>query len=174
MPDHNLRVLLSSDQILERVHQMGQEIHASLPEGTVYLIGVLKGSWIFLADLARAMPRAVRIDFIGVSSYGASGSTSGEAKLTKDIDAPLEGTDVVIVEDIIDTGVTLRYLIEVIRQRRPRSVRVAALLDKPSRRLLPIQADYVGFTIPDKFVVGYGLDYAGNYRNLKDICTLDL
>jgi len=173
MPESNLRVLISADRIQQRIREMGAQIEADFPTGPVHLIGILKGSFVFLADLARVLRRPTRIDFIGISSYGKGKSTSGEVKLTKDLDVSIEGCDVVIVEDIIDSGVTLNYLVHVLEQRRPRSMRIATLLDKPERRLRPMAADYVGFTIPDEFVVGYGLDYAENYRNLPDVCVLE-
>ncbi len=173
-PDQSkLRVLLSAATIRERIQELGAEIHAAYPEGPIYMIGILKGSWIFLADLVRAIPRHVRVEFIGISSYGKGKTSSGEVRLTKDIDASLEGKDVIVVEDIVDTGVTLTYLIQLLQQRRPRSIKVASLLDKPSRRLRPIQPDYRGFTVPDEFVVGYGLDFAEDYRNLPDICVVE-
>ena len=173
MPEPNLRVLISADRIQQRIREIGAQIEADFPTGPVHLIGILKGSFIFLADLARALRRPTRIDFIGISSYGKGKTSSGEVKLTKDLDVSIEGCDVVIVEDIIDSGVTLNYLVHVLEQRRPRSVRIATLLDKPERRLRPMAAHYVGFTIPDEFVVGYGLDYAENYRNLPDVCVLE-
>lgn len=172
-PSPSLRVLITSGQIQSRICELGAQIDADYPPGPVYLIGILKGACFFLTDLARALKRPARIDFIGTSSYGKSTTTSGEVKLTKDLDISIEGVDVVVVEDIIDTGVTLEYLVHVLSQRRPRSIRVAALLDKPERRLRPVRVDYVGFRIPDQFVVGYGLDYAEDYRNLKDICVLE-
>jgi len=168
----SLRVLISSDQIRSRIREIGVEIAHDYPEGPVYLIAILKGAFIFLADLARAMPTPSRIEFIGISSYGKGKTSSGEVKLTKDLDVSIEGHDVVVVEDIVDSGVTLTYLLKVLAQRRPKSVRVAALLDKPDRRMRPVRVDYVGFSIPDEFVVGYGLDYAEDYRNLPDICVL--
>lgn len=172
MPESALRVLLSAEQIQRRIREIGAQIDADHPNGPIHLVGILKGSFIFLADLARALHRPVRIDFIGISSYGKGKSSSGEVKLTKDLDVSIEGCDVLIVEDIIDSGVTLSYLVKVLNQRRPRSLRIATLLDKPERRLRPIPVDYVGFTIPDEFVVGYGLDYAEGYRNLPDVCVL--
>jgi hypoxanthine phosphoribosyltransferase len=123
--------------------------------------------------LARAIPRDVRIEFMGISSYGARKSSSGEVKVTKDLDTSLEGANVLVVEDIVDSGVTLSYLIHVLQQRGPKSLRIAALLDKPDRRIRPIDVAYVGFQIPDEFVVGYGLDYAEKYRNLRDVCILE-
>ncbi len=172
MPSPNLRVLISQEQIQARVRELGTEISADYPDGTIYLLGILKGACIFLADLARAITRPVRFDFIGISSYGKSKSSSGEVKLTKDLDSSIEGADILVVEDIVDSGITLSYLIHVLEQRKPRSVRIVALLDKPERRQRPVQVAYVGFTIPDEFVVGYGLDYAEDYRNLKDVCVL--
>ena len=173
MPEQNLRVLLSAESIQKRVLEMGAQIEADHAHGPIHVIGILKGSFIFLADLSRALTRPAMIDFIGISSYGKGKTSSGEVKLTKDLDISIEGCNVVVVEDIVDTGVTLTYLVKVLEQRKPKSVRIATLLDKPSKRMRPITADYVGFTIPDEFVVGYGLDYAENYRNLRDICILD-
>jgi hypoxanthine phosphoribosyltransferase len=126
-----------------------------------------------LADLARAMKRDVLVDFMGISSYGKGKTTSGEVKVTRDLDVSLENSDVLIVEDIVDSGVTLHYLVNLLEQRKPRSIRIAALLDKPERRQRPVEVAYVGFQIPDAFVVGYGLDYAEKYRNLDDVCVLD-
>ena len=152
---------------------MGAQIDADYPDGTLYLICILKGACYFLADLSRAIERDTFIDFMGISSYGRGKTTSGEVKITKDLDISLEGADVLIVEDIIDSGVTLNYLTGLLKQRRPKSVRIATLLDKPERRLRQVDVAYVGFSIPDEFVVGYGLDFAEKYRNLRDICILD-
>jgi len=168
----SLSVLISADEIRARVAELAAEIDHDLPQGPVYLIAVLKGSCFFLSDLARAMKTPARLEFIGTSSYGQSQTTSGQVKLTHDLTAPIEGRDVILVEDIVDTGVTLGYLRNILEQRKPRSLRVAALLDKPDRRRSPITVDYRGFEIPDKFVVGYGLDYAEDYRNLPDLCVL--
>lgn len=169
----SLRVLISADQIRERVGQLGAEIDHDYPVGPVYLIGILKGACIFLADLARAMKTPARLEFVGISSYGRGTSTSGEVKLTKDLDISIEGEDVIVVEDIVDSGVTLHYLLQIFEQRRPKSLRVATLLDKPKRRQRPVHVDYSGFQIPDEFVVGYGLDLAEDYRNLPDIRVLE-
>lgn len=168
----NLRVFLSADQIQQRIQELGAQIDADYPEGPIYLIAILKGAFIFLADLARAIKRPARIEFIGISSYGRGKTTSGQVKLTKDLDVSIEGYNVLIVEDIVDSGVTLTYLKQVLEQRHPKSIRIASLLDKPDRRLRPVEVSYVGFKIPDEFVVGYGLDYAEDYRNLRDICIL--
>ncbi len=168
----SLRVFLTAEQIQRRVAELGAEIDADYPEGPVYLIAILKGACIFLADLARAMKTPARIDFIGISSYGRGKTSSGEVKVMKDLDTSIEGHHVLIVEDIVDSGVTLNYLVNLLTQRKPKSIKVAALLDKPDRRLRPVEVAYTGFQIPDEFVVGYGLDYAEDYRNLKDICVL--
>lgn len=168
-----LRVLLSADQIHSRICELGAQIDHDYPEGPVYLVAILKGACFFLSDLARAMKTPARIEFVGISSYGKGKSTSGEVRLTKDLDVSVEGRHVIVVEDIVDSGVTLSYLIQVFQQRRPKSLRIATLLDKPNRRQREVQVDYVGFQIPDEFVVGYGLDYAEDYRNLKDVCVLE-
>jgi hypoxanthine phosphoribosyltransferase len=151
---------------------MGAEIDRDYPHGDLHLVCILKGACFFLADLARAVHRDTFVDFMGISSYGKDKSTSGEVKVTKDLDFSVEGADLLIVEDIVDSGVTLSYLIHLLEQRKPRSIRIAALLDKPDRRQRPVQVSYVGFRIADEFVVGYGLDYAERYRNLRDICIL--
>ena len=168
-----LNVLISAEKIHSRIEEMGAQIARDFPNGPVYMVGVLKGACVFLADLARATPVPVRIEFIGISSYGRGKTSSGEVRLTKDLDVSLEGHDVILVEDIVDSGITLSYLIHVFQQRRPRTLRIATLLDKPERRQRPVKVDYVGFQIPDEFVVGYGLDYAEDYRNLKDVCVLE-
>jgi hypoxanthine phosphoribosyltransferase len=172
MTDSSLRVLLSSERIQERIKELGKQITADYPGGTLQLICILKGACFFLADLARAIERDLRVDFMGISSYGKGKTSSGEVRVTKDLDISLEGSDVLLVEDIVDSGVTLNYLIRLLEQRRPKSIQIAALLDKPDRRLRPVHVSYVGFTIPDEFVVGFGLDYAEKYRNLNDICVL--
>jgi hypoxanthine phosphoribosyltransferase len=164
-------VLLPADRIRARVQELGREIDRDYPDG-VHLIAILKGACFFLSDLARAISRPARFDFIGISSYGKGKTSSGEVKLTKDLDISIEGADVLIVEDIVDSGITLSYLVHVLEQRHPRSLRIATLLDKPDRRVSPVDIAYVGFRIPDEFVVGYGLDYAENYRNLPDVCVL--
>jgi hypoxanthine phosphoribosyltransferase len=168
-----LRTLVNEEEIRIRVSQIAAEIDRDYPDGKLYLIGILKGACIFLADLARAVRRDAFIDFMGISSYGRSRTSSGEVKITKDLDIELAGADVLIIEDIIDSGVTLNYLVGVLKNRKPRSVRIATLLDKPERRKKEVDVAYVGFRIPDEFVVGYGLDYAERYRNLPRICVLD-
>jgi len=165
-------VFLSSEQIRERVSQLGEEISRDYPNGPLYLIGILKGSFMFLADLARAIKTPCRIEFMGISSYGRGKKSSGEVKVTKDLDVSVEGFDVLVVEDIVDSGITLTYLLNVLEQRKPKSLGIVAMLDKPERRQRPVQPKYVGFRIPDEFVVGYGLDFAEDYRNLGDVCVL--
>jgi hypoxanthine phosphoribosyltransferase len=168
-----LRVLVSSKEIQQRVQELGNEIDADYPEGPIYLVAILKGSFVFLADLSRAIKRhSVRIEFMGISSYGKNKTSSGQVRVTKDLDVNLEGRNVLVVEDIIDSGVTLTYLSRILEQRKPASLRIVTLLDKPERRISPVEIKYVGFKIPDEFVVGYGLDYAEDYRNLPDICVL--
>lgn len=168
----SLRVLISAEQIKTRIHELGAEIDGDLPGGPIYLIAILKGACFFLADLARAMKTPARIEFIGISSYGKGKTSSGEVKLTKDLDVSIEGYDVIVVEDIVDSGITLSYLLKLLAQRRPKSLRIATLLDKPEHRQRPVEVHYRGFEIPDEFVVGYGLDYAEDYRNLPDVCVL--
>ncbi|HEU0121228.1 MAG TPA: hypoxanthine phosphoribosyltransferase [Bryobacteraceae bacterium] len=172
MNNPQLRVLIPDVEIQMRVAALGAQITADYPDGPLILIGILKGAYIFVADLARAVNRPVRVDFMGISSYGKGKTSSGEVKVTKDLDLSIEGADVIVVEDIVDTGVTLNYLKGLLQNRKPRSIRIAALLDKPDRRMRPVQVDYTGFSIPDEFVVGYGLDFAEDYRGLKDICVL--
>ena len=164
-----MKVLLSRDAIRDRVFAMGREISRDYAGREPHLVGVLKGACTFMTDLARAIEIPITMDFIAVSSYGAATKTSGEVRLVKDLDQGLEGRDLIVIEDIVDTGLTLNYLLNVLRARGPRTVKVAALLSKPSRRLVEVQADYVGFTIDDHFVVGYGLDYNERYRSLPDI-----
>ena len=173
MTDPKLRVLIPSDRIQARIREMGKQISRDYPEGNLHMICILKGACFFLTDLARAMTRDVFVDFMGISTYGKGKSTSGEVKVTKDLDISLEGADVLIVEDIVDSGVTLNYLVHLLQQRKPKSLRIATLLDKPERRQRPVEVAYVGFQIPDRFVVGYGLDFAEKYRNLDDICVLE-
>jgi len=172
MQPGGLRLLISSDRIQQRVREMGRQIAADYPDGSLRLIAILKGACFFLSDLARAIGRDVSIDFMGIASYGGNKTSSGEVRVTKDLDSEIAGLDVLIVEDIVDTGITLTYLKQVLEQREPRSLKIAALLDKPSRRLKPVEVAYTGFQIPDEFVVGYGLDYGESYRNLSDICVL--
>ena len=168
------QVLIRSAAIEKRVKAVARQITEDYKGERVHLIGVLKGACFFLADLAREIDLETSIDFISVASYGKGKDSSGQVRLLKDLDTSIAGLNVILIEDILDTGRTLRYLLGILRQRKPKSLRVAALLDKPSRRLTPVKGDYVGFTIPNEFVVGYGLDYAERYRNLKDVCILTL
>ena len=163
-----MQTLISTEEIQARVRALADEIRGDHPSD-LHLVCVLKGAFMFMADLIRAMPGHVSIDFMALSSYGKSTRSSGEVRLLKDLDFGLEGRHVVIVEDIVDTGLTLTYLQDILRARGPRSLRTACLLSKPSRRKVDVKVDYTGFTIEDKFVVGYGLDYAEQYRNLPYI-----
>ena len=177
-----LKVLISREQIAQRVAAMGTDITRDFAGQSIIFVGVLKGAAIFLSDLARNVHLDSTFDFIGVSSYGNRPSpaqelksgwdSTGEVRLTKDVDQSMKDRNVILVEDILDTGLTLSYLKKILMAHQPKTLRIAALLDKPSRRKQPIEADYVGFKIPDEFVVGYGLDYAERYRNLPDICIV--
>ena len=162
-------VLFTQAQIAERVRAIGEEISVDYDGESIVLIGVLKGAAIFLADLARAIHVDNTFDFVSVSSYGRARVSSGAVKLLKDIDNPIEGKHVILVEDILDTGLTLSYLRGLMLQHKPASLKIATCLDKPDRRLVPIEADYVAFKIPNRFVIGYGMDYAEMYRNIPDI-----
>lgn len=169
-----MKVLLSADQIQSRIRELGAAIERDHPAGKeIHLVGVLKGGFMFMADLVRAMSPRVTLDFIAVSSYQRSTRSSGEVRLLKDLDSGLEGRDVVIVEDIVDTGLTLTYLQDILRARSPKTLRTACLLSKPSRRLVQVKVEYIGFEIDDQFVVGYGLDYAEQYRSLAHIAVLE-
>lgn len=178
----DLKVLIPRADIEKRVAELGEQISKDFAGQSVVLLGVLKGAAIFLADLARHITLDATFDFIGVSSYGNRPSPSqelksgwdstGEVKLTKDVDQSMKDKNVIVVEDILDTGLTLTYLKKLLLARQPRTLKIAALLDKPSRRKLPLEGDYVGFKIPDEFVVGYGLDYAEKYRNIADVCVV--
>lgn len=165
-------VLLTEDQIQARVAELGAQLNADYAGMEPVLISVLKGSIVFLADLVRSMELPLSIDIMEVSSYGAATETSGQVRILKDLSNPIEGRHVIVVEDIIDTGLTLNYLLRYLREKGPASLRICCLLDKPARRLTEIPIDYVGFTIPDRFVVGYGLDYGERYRNLPYVGVL--
>ncbi len=165
-------ILYTRQQIADRVEEMGAQITRDLNGEKVVMVGVLKGAALFLSDLARAIQVDATFDFVAVSSYGKGQRSSGAVKLIKDLDEPIEGKNVLIVEDILDTGLTLSYLRKIFLQHRPKTLRIAALLDKPSRRIEKIEADYIGFSIPNLFVIGYGMDYAERYRNLPDICLM--
>jgi hypoxanthine phosphoribosyltransferase len=180
MPE--LKVLIPREDVARRVREMGAQITKDFAGQSLTLVGVLKGAAIFLSDLARNVDLDASFDFIGVSSYGnrptpsqelkSGWDSTGEVKLTKDVDQSMRDKNIILVEDILDTGLTMTYLKKLLMARQPRCLKVAALLDKPSRRKLPLEGDYIGFKIPDEFVVGYGLDYAEKYRNLADICIV--
>jgi hypoxanthine phosphoribosyltransferase len=168
----DLEVLFDRRQIARRVAQMGEEISHDFAGQSILLVGVLKGAAVFLADLARTITVETTFDFIAVSSYGRGQQTSGAVKVIKDVDTPIHGRNVILVEDILDSGLTVAFLRRLLEQHKPRCLRLATCLDKPHRRLEQIEADYVGFRIPNHFVVGYGMDYAERYRNQPDICIL--
>lgn len=172
MKEDVLRVLLSEDEIREKVRELGGKITADYKNSNLMLVTVLKGAVVFLADLMRQIDVPAEIDFMVVSSYGSGVESSGVVKIVKDLDVPLAGKDILIVEDILDSGLTLSYIKELLESRGPRSIRIATLLDKPSRRKVDLQADYIGFSVPDEFVIGYGLDYDEKYRNLPYIGIL--
>lgn len=167
-----LEVLFSRERIRHRVSELGRQIDRDYAGEKIVLVGVLKGAAIFLADLARSISVDNTFDFVAVSSYGKQQHSTGAVKLIKDLDHPIEGKNVILVEDILDTGLTLGFLRNLLEQHHPKTLRIATLLDKPSRRLVQIDADYVGFTIPNQFVIGYGMDFAERYRNLPDICLM--
>jgi hypoxanthine phosphoribosyltransferase len=168
-PGSNLEVLLDAETIARRVRELAAQISADYRGRPVRLVGILKGAWVFLADLVRHLDLEVTVDFLSIASYGDNSYSSGAVRITKDLDQSIEGLDVLIVEDILDTGQTFEYLRGVLEAHRPKSLKLVTLLDKPSRRVRPVQADYVGFTTPDVFVAGYGLDHAQQYRNLPDV-----
>lgn len=172
MVDAIERILLTEDQIHERIKELGKQISADYVGKDLLVIGILKGAVLFMADLLRAIDIPVKMDFMAVSSYGASTSSSGIVRITKDLDQSVEGKELLIVEDIVDTGLTLTYLLQNLSTRKPAGVKCCVLLDKPSRRKVSIVPNYSGFTIPDEFVVGYGLDYAELYRNLPYVSIL--
>lgn len=166
------RVLITAEEISRRVKELGEEISRDYAGREILVVGVLKGAAIFMADLVRCLTVPVQLDFMAVSSYGASTESSGVVRILKDLEENIEGLDVLLVEDIVDTGLTLNYLRENLLTRNPASLKICTLLDKPSRRKVQVKVDYNGFVIPDEFVVGYGLDYNGRYRNLRDILVL--
>lgn len=165
-------ILLTEEQLKTRVKELGEAITADYADKEIVLISVLRGSYIFMADLSRAIDRPCTIDFMSVSSYGKGTTSSGQVQITKDLSEEIEGKHVLVVEDILDSGNTLFYLLQILQARKPASIRLCTLLDKPERRVRDIKADYSGFTVPDAFVVGYGLDYAEKYRNIPYIGIL--
>src|SRR5712691_12748288 len=170
-PLHPTEILLSRDQIQKRVAELAAEIRRDFPDD-LHLVAVLKGAFVFLSDLVRHMTGQVSLDFMAVSSYAKGTTSSGEVRLLKDLDTTLDGKNVIIVEDIVDTGLTLTYLQDILRARGPKALRTACLLSKPSRRQVDVKVEYIGFTIADHFVVGYGLDYAEQFRNLPHIAVV--
>jgi hypoxanthine phosphoribosyltransferase len=175
-----LKILITRERIAARVAEMAAQITRDFAGESIIFVGVLKGAAIFLSDLARQVQLDATFDFIGVTSYGSRNAaqqphgwdSTGEVRLTKDVDQSMQGRNVILVEDILDTGLTINYLIDMLKVHQPKNFKIAALLDKPSRRKKPVHADYIGFSIPDEFVVGYGLDYAERYRNLPDVCIM--
>jgi hypoxanthine phosphoribosyltransferase len=168
-------ILISEQDILNRIKSLAAEIERDYPAGEgVHLVAILKGGFMFMADLVRAMSERVTMDFMAVSSYAKGTTSSGQVRVLKDLDSNVEGRHIILVEDIVDTGLTLHYLQELLMARQPKSLKTACLLSKPSRRKVDVKVDYIGFTIDDHFVVGYGLDYAEQYRNLRDIAVLTL
>lgn len=167
-----MEVLFDREELKAKVAELGQKITEEYRGRELLVVGILKGAFIFMADLIREIQIPLEIDFMDVSSYGISTSSSGEVRIIKDLDNSIQDKDVLIVEDIVDTGLTLKYITELLKTRNPSTIKICCLLDKPSRRKTDIQADYVGYTIPDRFVVGYGLDYAEQYRNYPAVCVL--
>ena len=166
------QILYTEEDLRRRIRELGAQIAADYAGRTPMLVSVLRGSYIFMADLTRAIDLDLTVDFMAVSSYGAGTVSSGQVEIKKDLSDSIEDRDLIIVEDILDSGNTLYYLMDVLRARKPASIRICTLMDKPERRVKPITADYVGFTIPDEFIVGYGLDYAEKYRNLPYVGVL--
>ena len=166
------QILYTEEEMRQRVKELGCQITADYAGREPLLISVLRGAYIFMADLTRSINLDVRVDFMSVSSYGAGTASTGQVEIKKDLSTSIEGKDLIIVEDILDSGNTLYYLMDVLRARKPASIRLCTLMDKPERRVKPIKADYVGFTIPDAFIVGYGLDYDEKYRNLPYVGVL--
>lgn len=172
MKDDIKEILISENQIQQKAKELGRQISKDYEGKELLLIGVLKGAVMFIGDLMKQITVQVKVDFMDVSSYGSSTETSGVVRINKDLDESIEGKHVIIVEDIIDSGLTLKYLTTILQSRKPASLKICSLLDKPDRRKVDIKIDYKGFTIPDEFVVGYGLDYNEYYRNLPFICVL--
>ncbi len=171
-PGESVRLLIPAIRVKQRLKQLAREIRREFPTEPLHLISVLKGSVFFLTDLARELGGEVSFDFLSVSSYGKGTDSTGEVKLIKDLDVSIEGKTVIVVEDILDTGLTLKYLLRFFEEKKPKHLRVVVLLDKVERRIADVRADYTGFVIPNEFVVGYGLDFDERYRNLPDVCVL--
>lgn len=167
------KVLITQNQISQAVANLAAEIRRDYKGKQILLIGILKGSFVFMADLMRQLELPVEVDFVKLSSYGAGTKTSGKVKMVQGLKTPIKGRDVLVVEDIIDTGLTVSFLMDYLRKKKPASLRLCALTDKPSRHQIPVAIDYLGFTVPDKFVVGYGIDWNEQFRYLRDICFID-
>ena len=172
-PQANLKVLYTQEEIQQTVKQLAMAISRDYQGRMPLLIGILKGSFIFMADLVRYLTIPAEIEFVSLSSYGKGMETSGQVKMALSLPCPIEGRDVIIVEDIIDTGITMSYFLEYLRKQKPASLRLCALVDKPSRRKVPVSIDYLGFTVPDQFIVGYGIDWAEKFRCLSEICFVE-
>jgi len=171
--DYQLKVLISREEIKNTVARLAKEIKEDYHDTQPLLISVLKGSFMFMADLIRQLDLPVEIDFIKLSSYGAGMKSSGEVKVVQELKTPIKGRDVLVIEDVVDTGLTISFLLNYLRKKKPASLKLCALTDKPSRHKAPVSIDYLGFTLPDKFIVGYGLDLNEKFRNLPDICVLE-
>jgi len=167
------KVLFSQDEIKQAVARLAAEIRQDYQGKQPLLIGILKGSFVFMADLIRQLQLPVEVDFVKLSSYGAGKETSGKVKVVQGLKTPIKGRDVLVVEDIVDTGLTLSFLLDYLRKKKPASLKLCALTDKPSRRQVPVTINYLGFTVPDKFIVGYGIDWNEKFRYLPDICFID-
>jgi hypoxanthine phosphoribosyltransferase len=170
---HRLEVLISREEISQVVTRLASEINRDYRGKPLLLIGVLKGSFVFMADLVRQLGLPVEVDFIRLSSYGAARESSGKVKVVQGLKTPVKGRDVLVIEDIVDTGITISFLLDYLRRKKPASLKLCALTDKPSRRQVTVSIDYLGFTVPDKFVVGYGLDFDEKFRYLPDICSME-
>ena len=171
--NHKIRELLSEEEVDNRIRQLGEQITKDYEGEEIFLVCTLKGASFFACELAKRIALPLTLDFIAVASYGDGTQSSGEVRMIKDLDESIEGKNVIVVEDIVDTGRTLSYLMEILKKRNPRTLKLCSLLDKPERRVVDIQADYTGFEVPDLFVVGYGLDYAQRYRNLPYIGVVE-
>lgn len=168
-----LKVLITQDEIKQAIAKLAAEIRQDYKSKEPLLVGILKGSFVFMADLIRQLELPVEVDFVKLSSYGAGRETSGKVKVVQGLKTPIKGRDVLVVEDIVDTGLTISFLLDYLRKKKPASLRLCALTDKPSRRQVPVTIDYLGFAVPDRFIVGYGIDWNEKFRYLPDICFID-
>ena len=173
MAQSQVKILISREEIAKAVTRLASEIRRDYQGKQPLLIGVLKGSFVFMADLIRQLDLPLELDFVRLSSYGAGKETSGKVKVVQPLKTAVKGRDVLVIEDIVDTGITISFLLDYLRKKKPASLKLCALTDKPSRRKIPVSIDYLGFTLPDKFIVGYGLDFAEKFRYLPDICFLE-